>query len=308
MHDDALKAAQLVEAQVAAQAVVRTNDVVDSPVPLVLGQLMVLKRRYRWIETFRAEAHGAGRYDFEMVASRFPIGSYTIEVDGREVEVSHGRLGNGPEPDFRATPDDLPPPAPDVSPTAPREIDPNIQRHIEEVTGSVPGASEREIAHRTSRGETSQRGVGEGPLEAHHVATQFVRTRGANKVVVGRQLRDLYERAFGRRRIKVAGRPHRVHPIHHPVNLIESFVEHRMFPGWWSSTGKFIREGHHPEYHDWVLRHLRAALERPGLTREEAFREFIAMALRLKRVIVGNPQVLRYGLAGLPSHLHTLAF
>ena len=299
VEDDAMKATQLAEAQVAARAVVRTNDVVDTPVPLVLGQLMVLKRRYRWIETFQAKAQGVGRYDFEMVASRFPIGSYTIEVNGRQVEVSHGRVGNGPEPAYRATPGDVLPPGPARTPPGPREIDPDVQRHIDELTGGVEqgvhGAPERELARKTARGEASPQAVTQGPAETHHVATQF-----------GRRMREIFERAFGARRIRVGARS--VHPIHHPVNLIEAFVEHRMFPGWWTNTGKYIPWGHHRGYHDWVIRHLRAALERPGLTQEQAFREFITMSLRLKRVIQANPQVLQHGLAGLPAHLHTLPF
>lgn len=309
VRDDAVKAAQVAEAEVAARMVVRTNDVVDTPVPLVLGQLMVLKRRYRWIDTFRAEAHGAGRYDFEMVASRFPIGSYTIEVDGRQVEVSHGRVGNGPEPAFRATPDDVRP-RPVPSPPPPRGFDPaEVRRHFDEVTrgngGMVRGAPERELAHKTSRGAASPRGVAQGPPEGHHVATQFRGTRGANKDVVGQQLRDLFERAFGSRRIRVGGRS--VHPIHHPDNLIEAFFEHRMFAGWWDDTGKYVFQGHHPGYHDWVLAHLRAALERPGLTQQQAFESFMSTLRRLKQVVQTNPHVLERGPAVLAQNLRDLS-
>ncbi|WP_426852747.1 polymorphic toxin type 5 domain-containing protein [Citricoccus zhacaiensis] len=80
--DKAAKSSQLLEAELAARMIVRANDVVDTPVPIVLGQLMTLKRKYRWIDTFEAGARGAGRYDFVMVASNHPIGPYTIQGKG----------------------------------------------------------------------------------------------------------------------------------------------------------------------------------------------------------------------------------
>ncbi|MBM9594971.1 eCIS core domain-containing protein [Roseitranquillus sediminis] len=82
VRDDALKAAQLAEARIAAEAIAATNDAVDTPIPLVLAQLMVLKRRYRWIDTFRARRLSAVSYDLEMIASNWRIRRYLLEQEG----------------------------------------------------------------------------------------------------------------------------------------------------------------------------------------------------------------------------------
>lgn len=77
LADDAAKAAQYPEAVAEARAIEATNDALDSPVPVLLASLMVLKRRYRWIETFAATPVGPGVYEVEMIASRTSLGRYT---------------------------------------------------------------------------------------------------------------------------------------------------------------------------------------------------------------------------------------
>ncbi|MEU9741255.1 DUF4157 domain-containing protein [Micromonospora chersina] len=77
LADDAAKAAQYPEAVAEARAIEATNDAIDSPVPVLLASLMVLKRRYRWIETFAATPVGPGVYEVEMIASRTSLGRYT---------------------------------------------------------------------------------------------------------------------------------------------------------------------------------------------------------------------------------------
>ncbi|MET8909962.1 DUF4157 domain-containing protein [Micromonospora sp. NPDC004551] len=77
LADDAAKAAQYPEAVAEARAIEATNDALDSPVPVLLASLMVLKRRYRWIETFSATPVGPGVYEVEMIASRTSLGRYT---------------------------------------------------------------------------------------------------------------------------------------------------------------------------------------------------------------------------------------
>ncbi|WP_262287386.1 DUF4157 domain-containing protein [Micromonospora sp. MA102] len=77
LADDAAKAAQYPEAVAEARAIEAANDAVDSPVPVLLASLMVLKRRYRWIETFAATPVGPGVYEVEMIASRTSLGRYT---------------------------------------------------------------------------------------------------------------------------------------------------------------------------------------------------------------------------------------
>ncbi|MFI7282547.1 DUF4157 domain-containing protein [Micromonospora chersina] len=77
LADDAAKAAQYPEAVAEARAIEATNDAIDNPVPVLLASLMVLKRRYRWIETFAATPVGPGVYEVEMIASRTSLGRYT---------------------------------------------------------------------------------------------------------------------------------------------------------------------------------------------------------------------------------------
>ncbi len=74
LRDPVAKTLQLPEVLVAAQVVIREADFFNLPLPVLLGQLMLLKRRYRWIDTFRADPIGFLRYDIVMIASRFSIG------------------------------------------------------------------------------------------------------------------------------------------------------------------------------------------------------------------------------------------
>ena len=69
VRDDALKAAQFSEAQIAARAIAEAHDAADAPVPVVLGALMLLKRRYRWIEAFYARPRGPGRFRIVFTAT-----------------------------------------------------------------------------------------------------------------------------------------------------------------------------------------------------------------------------------------------
>ncbi|MEU9828879.1 DUF4157 domain-containing protein [Micromonospora chersina] len=75
--DDAAKLAQLPEAIGAARLIKAANDRVDTPVPALLAELMLLKRRYRWIDTFEAVPTGPGAYRIELIASHHDLGGYT---------------------------------------------------------------------------------------------------------------------------------------------------------------------------------------------------------------------------------------
>ena len=57
IRDDALKAAQMLEARVSARAIAEANDAVDAPVPVVIGAYAG-QARYRWIEAFYARPRG----------------------------------------------------------------------------------------------------------------------------------------------------------------------------------------------------------------------------------------------------------
>jgi len=69
----AAKLAQLPEALVAARAVIAAGDAINLPAPVILGQLMLLKRRYRWINSFRADPTGPTTWRFTLLASSFPL-------------------------------------------------------------------------------------------------------------------------------------------------------------------------------------------------------------------------------------------
>ncbi|MEU0153866.1 eCIS core domain-containing protein [Micromonospora fulviviridis] len=75
--DDVAKAAQLPEAMAEARIIKEANDVVNTPIPVLLAELMALKTRYRWIETFAATPVGPGRFHIELIASRNDLGDYT---------------------------------------------------------------------------------------------------------------------------------------------------------------------------------------------------------------------------------------
>ena len=90
LRDTAAKAAQLPEALAAARLVVAQGDAFDVPAPVILGQLMLLKRRYRWIETFRADPTGPTTWQFLLIASSIGIGDVNL---GDQLELFHGSSG-----------------------------------------------------------------------------------------------------------------------------------------------------------------------------------------------------------------------
>jgi hypothetical protein len=64
------KAAELPMAVAAARAIVDANDVVNTPTPVLVLQLLGLRTRYRWIEGFRAlPLASPGVFSIEMLAS-----------------------------------------------------------------------------------------------------------------------------------------------------------------------------------------------------------------------------------------------
>jgi hypothetical protein len=69
IRDDTARAAQEAAVLVEARGIAEANDAIGSPVAVVLVQLMVLKRRHRWIDTFTARMVSPGTYRLEMVAS-----------------------------------------------------------------------------------------------------------------------------------------------------------------------------------------------------------------------------------------------
>ena len=80
VRDDALRAAELPRALAEARGIETVHDRIDSPVPVLLASLMVLKRRYRWIDTFTARPIGVGTFAIELVASPGTlVGRYTVE-------------------------------------------------------------------------------------------------------------------------------------------------------------------------------------------------------------------------------------
>ncbi|MFQ5630623.1 MAG: hypothetical protein ACE5I1_17770 [bacterium] len=81
-RETAEKAAQLPQAVAAAKAIAEANDRINSPIPVVIGQLMTLKGTYRWIDTFQAQIEGPGRYSIWMIASKTEIDDrYTTDDD-----------------------------------------------------------------------------------------------------------------------------------------------------------------------------------------------------------------------------------
>lgn len=69
------KGAELPIALVAGRRIESANDAIDAPIPILLTQLNVLKRRFRWIDRFEARPKGiSGHYSIHMIAS-------DIEVD-----------------------------------------------------------------------------------------------------------------------------------------------------------------------------------------------------------------------------------
>lgn len=90
--DAAREAAEKPMARARAIAIVRLNDPLDTPVPLLLAQLNVLRGTYPWIDGFRADPTGVGRFEIHMIASDTNLGPYTtddetsFEFEGQRIE------------------------------------------------------------------------------------------------------------------------------------------------------------------------------------------------------------------------------
>ena len=70
IRDEALRATEFPQAILAARQIAEFNDAADQPIPVVMGALMALKTRYRWIDYFIARPlSGRGVYRIAMVAS-----------------------------------------------------------------------------------------------------------------------------------------------------------------------------------------------------------------------------------------------
>ncbi len=81
LRNEALRVAELPRALAEAVTIKNLADAVPhNPVQLALGALMLLKRRYRWIDTFTARPLGPGLYALALVASPpTPLGRYTVD-------------------------------------------------------------------------------------------------------------------------------------------------------------------------------------------------------------------------------------
>jgi uncharacterized protein DUF4157 len=98
-------------------------------------------------------------------------------------------------------------------------------------------------------------------------------------------------------------------------NIIKNFEEHGQMRGYveWEEAkivdGKFVKpqykpmmKGHHPEYKEWVNKHLRDAVPE-GITQEEKKKRLTAVLEKLRQIIEEHPYVLTYGYKSLPKHL-----
>jgi hypothetical protein len=75
------EAAERTSATTYAAAIVRTNDRVDTPIPLLLAQLNGLRTRFTWIRRFEARPLvPPARYSIHMIASDVEIGDYTLDT------------------------------------------------------------------------------------------------------------------------------------------------------------------------------------------------------------------------------------
>ncbi len=114
IRDDAAKAAQFAEAKFAASRICDINDARDTAIPLLLAQLMVLKRRYRWIDTFEAQPTGIGTYRINMIASVTTLDPhYDIDAAG-DLDPTTNPVSSNPSaiprntmPNATATPDGM---------------------------------------------------------------------------------------------------------------------------------------------------------------------------------------------------------
>lgn len=73
----ARKATELPAAILEAKAITEANDILNTPIPVLLGLLNVLKRQYSWIKGFEAKPTGKlGIFYIWMLASRHQISRY----------------------------------------------------------------------------------------------------------------------------------------------------------------------------------------------------------------------------------------
>jgi len=88
VRDDALRAVEFPRAMAEAVAIEAVQDAIPhNPVSVALGVLMLLKRRYRWIDQFNARLIGPGTYEIALVASPgTPVGRYTPDGLSPETE------------------------------------------------------------------------------------------------------------------------------------------------------------------------------------------------------------------------------
>ncbi len=88
IRDEALRAAEFPRALGEAAAIEAAQDAIPyNPVSVALGALMLLKRRYRWIDRFTATPLTPGLYEISLVASPgTPIGRYSVEGLSSETE------------------------------------------------------------------------------------------------------------------------------------------------------------------------------------------------------------------------------
>jgi hypothetical protein len=81
IKDEAARATELLRALAEARGIEAFHDAIDSPIPVLMFSLGLLKRRYRWIETFTATPIGIGVYRIELVASPgIAVGTYSVDM------------------------------------------------------------------------------------------------------------------------------------------------------------------------------------------------------------------------------------
>jgi len=91
VRDDALRATEFPQAILAARQIAEVNDLADRSIPVVMGQLLFLKRRYRWIDYFRARpAGGPGVFKIGMVASPETEVDGHYDTEDRLIQVAPG--------------------------------------------------------------------------------------------------------------------------------------------------------------------------------------------------------------------------
>ena len=92
-RDAATEVTELPAAIAEASAIAAANDALDTPIPILIGLLLPLKRRYRWIERFEARPKAAlGHYSIHMIASDNEIDSQYSTSLLQSQEVPHRPL------------------------------------------------------------------------------------------------------------------------------------------------------------------------------------------------------------------------